>query len=127
VSAADLGSTLLARVPGAGGLPGRDLLAGEEPDPLPVVSEGTLYYEDRIAVRDGDMKLVLWRDSGRRQLYDLGEDPLESRDLSRARPREVERLSALAGGVARGGDDHAERAAIGGRRLQSLRSLGYVR
>ena len=46
------------------------------------------------AVREGAFKLVEWFEDGRRELYDLGADPGEQRDLSAQRPELTERLGA---------------------------------
>jgi uncharacterized sulfatase len=46
-----------------------------------------------LAVREGDWKLLLMEDGSRAQLYDLAEDPVETRNLASKQPRIVARLS----------------------------------
>ena len=50
----------------------------------------------RLAVRDGDWKLVLDPAADRAELYDLGHDRGEARNVAAAHPDVVARLSALA-------------------------------
>jgi hypothetical protein len=45
------------------------------------------------AVRAGDLKLIEFYDTGRRELFDLRKDPGESRNLVADRPADVERLA----------------------------------
>ncbi|WP_139978227.1 sulfatase [Nocardioides litoris] len=49
----------------------------------------------RSAIRVGDLKLVQLLRDGRAELYDLGRDPGETRDLARSRPGDRRRLAAL--------------------------------
>ncbi len=46
-----------------------------------------------LAMRRGDWKLLLMRDGSNPQLYDLAEDPGETRNLAAQKPRVVRRLS----------------------------------
>lgn len=46
------------------------------------------------ALRSGDLKLVLWFEDGRAELFDLAADPGETRDLAAARPADTARLRA---------------------------------
>lgn len=50
----------------------------------------------RVAVRDGDWKLLLDPEADRAELYDLGDDRGEARNVASAHPAVVARLSALA-------------------------------
>ena len=50
----------------------------------------------RLAVRDGDWKLVLTHDAKRVQLYHLNYDRAESKDIAKENPEVVSRLSKLA-------------------------------
>jgi arylsulfatase A-like enzyme len=52
-----------------------------------------LVYSAGFAVREGDMKYI-GLESGIEYLYDLSNDPQEQRDLSTARPADVERFRA---------------------------------
>ena len=45
-------------------------------------------------VRDGDWKLIEWYEDGRRELYNLHDDPGEQHDLARANPEKVKDLAA---------------------------------
>lgn len=79
----------------AGAWDGRDiwpLLAGEAPG-----EERTLYWKtpDASAVLRGDWKLIAWRRESRTELYDLGSDPREERDLAAAEPARAAELRRL--------------------------------
>lgn len=45
------------------------------------------------AVREGNLRLVEFYETGKRELYDLFKDPLESQDLADERPKEAQRLA----------------------------------
>jgi len=45
------------------------------------------------AIRSGSLKLLEFFEDGRKELYDLDQDPSESNDLAASRPEDVERLS----------------------------------
>jgi arylsulfatase A-like enzyme len=54
------------------------------------------YYETTTpvsAVRRGDWKLLEYFEDGRRELFDLQDDPQESRDLAASQPNKVAELS----------------------------------
>jgi N-acetylgalactosamine-6-sulfatase len=53
-------------------------------------------YWPRVAVRDGDWKLLMDRQGGRRELYHLSEDRAEAREVGAAHPEIVDRLTRLA-------------------------------
>jgi arylsulfatase A-like enzyme len=53
-------------------------------------------YWPRLAVRDGDWKLVMTADRGRVELHDLRRDRAEAADVSREHPDLVARLATLA-------------------------------
>jgi arylsulfatase A-like enzyme len=44
------------------------------------------------AVRDGDWKLIEWYEDGRRELYNLRDDPSEQQDLAARHPAKVKEL-----------------------------------
>ncbi|MBJ7285112.1 MAG: hypothetical protein JHD00_08420, partial [Akkermansiaceae bacterium] len=46
------------------------------------------------ALRDGDLKLVLYHEGNTRQLFDLSKDPAEQNDLSKTRKEDADRLEA---------------------------------
>lgn len=139
---ADLAPTFLAlagvpRPPELRGLDLRDL-AGSGRDPHRVLI-GRLTYAgaDKIAVRRGSLKLVVNEEPrappGRRfELYDLGLDPGEARDLAAGRREEVEHLWMESRAARR--IEEAFRARIGAGRAvavspedrEALRALGYV-
>jgi arylsulfatase A-like enzyme len=86
-----------------------------------------------VAVRDGDWKLIwpLGKDhpllSGRPELYDLRDDPGETRDLAATEPERVEALRRAAerwialGPIQRGTVPHLDPEAV-----ERLRALGYL-
>jgi choline-sulfatase len=49
----------------------------------------------RRALIDGDFKLLVFEDTGKRMLFDLAADPGELDDLARKRPDKLAELSAL--------------------------------
>ncbi|MEO0650940.1 MAG: sulfatase [Planctomycetota bacterium] len=85
-----------------------------------------------LAIRAGDEKLILDLAADTAALYDLGEDPLEQRDLSALRPERVEQLSIRLGYAldvaTQAGQPFAPSGAVGfspGER-GALSNLGYV-
>jgi arylsulfatase A-like enzyme len=76
---------------------GRDLSpalagAGSLPD-RPFYWAGTDFRE--AAVRDGDWKLIVSRENSTRALFNLKDDPFETRDLAPGKPELVDRLESL--------------------------------
>ena len=67
----------------------RPLLWNRPPDRR---GEGAERWPD-LAIRDGDWKLLIMEDGSEAQLYDLAEDPGESRNVADRHPEVVERLS----------------------------------
>lgn len=53
-------------------------------------------YWPRLAVREGDWKLLLTSDAHRVELHDLGDDRAERRNVAGEHPEVVERLSRMA-------------------------------
>jgi arylsulfatase A-like enzyme len=88
--------------------------------------------ERRHALIVGDVKLIEDRASGRQQLYDLRDDPLERRDLietigSRTRSELEELLRAVAErSRAERLEGAAESTAPSAQELRLLRELGYI-
>jgi arylsulfatase A-like enzyme len=140
VSGADLMPTVLARadIPIPSTVQGRDLLLGNGPGKLGFLlsesfprsfGEGALPRFDRTerAVVSGGMKLIV-STSGKKELYDLGADPNEERNLYRADhpvARELEaKLSQVILTLPR-------RQPVPSRldleRVRQLKSLGYIR
>ena len=75
-------------------------------------------------IRDGHLKYI---DAPRPELYDLSTDPLEERDLAKARPATVADMRArLVDLAAEAPGQLAEHAALAPETLRGLRALGYV-
>ncbi len=74
------------------------------------------------SMRQGDLKLI---EAPRPELYDLASDAAEARDLSQARPGDVERLRAALRSLRRG-ERAAARAPADAESAERLRALGYV-
>ena len=62
---------------------------------FPIVGH-PIHRSPRIAIRDGDWKLLLNPDRSRVELYDIPRDPMELRDLADRQPEIVDRLAARA-------------------------------
>lgn len=96
----------------------------------PMLATGLLYYEDRVALIDGDRKYVKVPVTGEEAAFDLGRDPGERspaapsdemrRRLASAMARERARRERLIGGR------EPERRAPDADQARSLRALGYV-
>jgi choline-sulfatase len=138
VGTADLFPTLLGLLglEAPAELPGLDLrplfFGGALPAGRGLVSELDLGPgRDLDAIRSGDWKLIVDRESGRRSLFDLASDPGEARDLAAEHPERCEALLAEL-------DRRLERARAAGApftperpltmspaELQALERLGY--
>ena len=80
-----------------------------------------------VAVRTADLKLIVPRDGGPRALYDLREDPGETRDVAGDRPTEVARLEGYLRrwrGSLQPLD--APEVELDDETLEGLKALGYV-
>jgi arylsulfatase A-like enzyme/Flp pilus assembly protein TadD len=136
VGLAELLPTLLGLlgVPAPQGLPGRDLGPAMRGTPFPA---DALYAETlfgRLACRwatlrgltEGDWKLIR---GARTELFNLADDPGETRDRSQEEApraaRLAEKLSAAVARMAPGGD-HARSVPITAEQEERLRSLGYT-
>jgi arylsulfatase A-like enzyme len=101
---------------------------------VPLFASGNLYYEPQESVVQDDMKYILWKTSGREELFDLVKDPDEStsvlasdsRTAARARrllhqqheqSAELRRLMGI---------ESPESARLDNSTLDRLRSLGYI-
>jgi arylsulfatase A-like enzyme len=98
-SLVDLAPTLLELVGAVGSTPfdGRSLvpvLRGADPTPRPILASATL-HGFTMAVLDGDWKLVEGAGSPVVELYALGGDPGERRNLVSAHPEVVSRLRCM--------------------------------
>ena len=113
------------------------LLRGQRRDPQPIVSEGLLFAEERVALRTARHTFVVWP-SGKEELYDRARDPRELHDLAarEALVRRHRRLLAAARGdgladVTGARDPRASPASAvpageGARLRRGLAALGYV-
>jgi Flp pilus assembly protein TadD len=112
-------------------LPGRSLLpviaggGGPEPDSYLEALSASLNrgWAPLHGAIHGGMKYV---DLPLPELYDLREDPRETRNLAAARPRDVERMRDLLGGLRTGDVGVDSRVREEEAALERLRALGYV-
>jgi arylsulfatase A-like enzyme len=100
----------------------------------PLLSSMTLYFEDRTAVVFDGWKYVRHAITGREELYDLGRDPRETRELSSEAPerlrearevlaRELARAEALRSRL----ELEAASAPVDEGTRRGLRALGYAK
>jgi choline-sulfatase len=122
----DILPTLLARagVPVPPGLPGADLLEG--PRPREAYAETlypqTLGWAPLRAFRAGSLRLI---DAPRPELFDLSDDPGETRNRIAERPQEAQRLrEALR--TLRASERQAATGPTDAESAERLRALGYV-
>jgi arylsulfatase A-like enzyme len=140
VSLVDLLPTVLARlgIPAPAGVDGVDLAPAWSGGALPErlifgeadhnnVVDGKPVIDIKRMARAGREKLHLDRHTDDVQLYDLGADPAESRDLAASAP---ERVAALRAALARFLDGAVDSSASGAvptaEELELLRELGYA-
>lgn len=123
---ADLAPTLLGAlgVPGLGAVDGRDLSAGG--------GAGESYAETDYPKGFGWAPLRSWRlgdlkfiEAPQPELYDLGHDPKEERNLVESRSSDATRLRGVLGAVLRS-EVHPVERRVSGETQEQLRSLGYV-
>jgi len=77
--------------------------------------------------RRGRFKLITNSESGQRELYDLAEDPAEQQDLSKARPKLADELSALMGQFfVHPNEDPANPLDLDPETVERLQELGYI-
>ena len=83
--------------------------------------------ETEVAIRSRGLKLVVGRSGGEARLYDLDQDPGETRDVAAERPSEVARMRRLLG------DWHRSLRPVAGApevldddAVEGLRALGYI-
>jgi choline-sulfatase len=122
----DVMPTLLGRLGVAvpAGLDGADLLAGPVPREAYAESRyaASFGWAPLHALRLGSLKLI---DAPRPELFDLGEDPGEERNLAGARAADVERLRGALRAL-RSREAAAGRAASDPETAERLQALGYV-
>ncbi len=112
----DLAELILSR---AGGLAGR-------PPLLRAVSEVFLSEWDWQTLRSGDWKAAFRRDGSRALLFDLKEDPEETRDLSEVHPQRLNRLRTRVSILARDYSAPSSHQKIQPADVERLRSMGYI-
>ncbi|HVS09067.1 MAG TPA: sulfatase [Planctomycetota bacterium] len=100
----------------------------------PLLSSMMLYFEDRTAVVFDGWKYVRYAITGREELYDLGRDPRETRELSREAPERLREAREVLDRELAGAEALRARLALeaaaapvdeGTRR--GLRALGYAK
>ncbi|MBI3448571.1 MAG: sulfatase [Acidobacteria bacterium] len=143
VAGADVAPTLLdlaglASPPSFEGRSLVPLLRGTPLPPRPIVSEifsrirswkeWDVFHQTLFSVELGGLKLIR-SGSGRTELYDLGADPGELRDLSPARPGDVARLRGiLADYIAKAAPPPADTdPRVTDDAVEGLKGLGYIR
>ncbi len=94
----------------------------------PIVAENTLWSSEQKVLVRWPHKLILHEKSGRRELYDLENDPLEHNDLANLHPDIADRLvQALTDRLSSTASDPSrESMIISDETEQELRSLGYL-
>jgi arylsulfatase A-like enzyme len=118
---------------------GRSLVGlwGDMPQPAapnPIVSTGTLYYENRESVVYDHMKYIRSMVSNKEELYDLQKDPGEQHNLAYISPEQLARGSHVLGRQKKKHERlkkhyklfKGQEAEIDAKTLEQLKSLGYV-
>ena len=122
----DILPTLLARagVPAPPGLPGADLLEGPRPREgyAETLYPQTLGWAPLHAFRSGSLRLI---EAPRAELYDLADDPGETRNRIAERPQEARRLREALGAL-RANERRAATGPTDAESAERLRALGYV-
>lgn len=106
------------------GLPGADLLQGPRPREAyaETVYPRTLGWASLHAFRSGALRFI---DAPRAELYDLADDPGETRNRIAERPQDAQRLRDALGAL-RAGERQAATAPADAETAERLRALGYV-
>ena len=79
-----------------------------------------------MAIRTQEWKFIRFPD-GRRELYDLGNDPGERQDLARSKPGSLEVFEALSSmALAEREGARAASVPLDEETIRKLRSLGYI-
>lgn len=60
-----------------------------------IFSSGNLYFEPKESIIDKELKLIISKDSGKKELYDIIEDPLEKTSFAESLPLETSKLGNL--------------------------------
>jgi arylsulfatase A-like enzyme len=133
VSLVDVAPTLLAAV-GA-----RPAAGGDGADLSPLWSGGSLGAGRRLfaqtgplmgdalrSVREGEFKLILDRETGARELYQLADDPGEREDVSERHPELTQRLSAAISELDASALGASAPVELSPELVEQLRELGYL-
>jgi choline-sulfatase len=110
---------------------GRSLLPVVEGAPgKPAVLSRTVWDRPRYALRDERFKYVYYTQTGQEWLYDLQEDPGETRDLAASEPLRTayyrQALHAWTLRLARRGPAGSETAELSREQCENLKALGYI-
>lgn len=100
----------------------------------PIISKGTLYFQEQESVIFGDMKYIRFLGTGREELYDLASDPQEKISLFGSSPQIIQqgrnllrnhkKIAALLVQLYKLGE--VEKADIDKETTEKLKSLGYI-
>ncbi|MGH7792637.1 MAG: sulfatase/phosphatase domain-containing protein, partial [Thermodesulfobacteriota bacterium] len=100
----------------------------------PIITKGTLYFQEQESVIFGDMKYIRFLGTGREELYDLASDPQEKSSLFGSSPqiiqqgrnllRKHKKIAALLVQLYKIGE--VEKADIDKATTEKLKSLGYI-
>ena len=96
----------------------------------PAVLSRTVWDRPRYALRDERFKYVYYTQTGEEWLYDLAEDPGETRDLAAREPLRTayyrQELHAWTLQLARRGPARSEQAELSREQCENLKALGYI-
>ncbi len=96
----------------------------------PAVLSRTVWDRPRYALRDERFKYVYYTQTGEEWLYDLVEDPGETRDLAAREPLRTayyrQELHAWTLQLARRGPARTEQAELSREQCENLKALGYI-
>jgi len=96
----------------------------------PAVLSRTVWDRPRYALRDERFKYVYYTQTGEEWLYDLAEDPGETRDLAAREPLRTayyrQELHAWTLQLARRGPARTEQAELSREQCENLKALGYI-
>ena len=96
----------------------------------PAVLSRTVWDRPRYALRDERFKYVYYTQTGQEWLYDLAEDPGETRDVAPSEPLRAayyrQALHAWTLQLARRGPARTEQAELSREQCENLKALGYI-
>jgi len=114
-----------------GPMRGRSLMAALSASDAerPLFAEGLLYGDEQKCLRTERYKVIYHAATGRTEVYDVGRDPMERRDLGgdgKVAPRERQMLKTWITQEARGGGARPGEVQLTPDMRERLRSLGYT-